>query len=1246
MRLERSRTSSAKKSRRLVLEALDDRSVPAILLSNLNQVTEIDGFTGQQRALDLGSNDVEVRGVAVAASGETYVLDGNDRQVIRIDPATGDTSVISTGYTLGSGLGGIAVGPNGDVFVSDRVSGNPSVLSIIRFSPPATPGGSWSVATGTVGTRLPAITHLSASADGSLFAIDEDYNLLLLTVSSGSPVPVNREVIPTGLTGAKPLGIVAGPNGSVYMVNDGGTAATTGVFHLSPGNATFPWFNIAIATGGLFVDPRAVTTLPGGNLLVPDTATQSGQGAILRIAPSGGTFWTQSVALTGIQNAANIGIAYGDAVVAAPGTLQVTEDVAASGRLTTITPGFRSIQYSIASQPTKGTVTLDDPVTGRYTYTPSANATGSDSFTFRVIDGGVPTAPATVNVQITPVNDPPTVTNTGGTRSLLEDTTYIDNVRQSASDIDGDPLSFAVLMPPSHGTVSMTTNGTFTYTPRYHYNGPDEFQFGVSDGKGGFATGTVNLSILETIDPPVISPGGPFNSVEGGSLQLDGEATSLDGRGMTYSWDINADGSYEWSGLLSPALSITWAELLGLGVIDSGTYAARLRVDDGRAFSVADMSFVVGNTAPVASVSGPTLLPRGGSGGFNLGALDIAPADNSGNFSYSIEWGDGTTSDLTGPSVHQATHVYAVAGSFTVRVTASDKDLGTSTVVTHQVEVRPTLMQPNALDSTKTDLHIGGTNDDDAIVLRPTTLIGEVEVLINGVSLGISKPTGLVVVEGLDGNDQITLQNRRGRRYFPVPVVLRGGDGNDTVNVSGSARNNFLLGGAGNDTLTGGNGRDVLVGGNELDLLTGGLGEDIIVGGRLNDESTLGLQKVMAEWGRTDRTTSDRITDLQTGGILAARDDGATDSLFGGTGVDWLIGQLADPARDLFSDRVATEVLTNHNTPPSDGEDSDGDPFFNVRVEAAPVAPRSTDVQFILRTTAYFPWNTRPITYRIKWGDGTTQQVTGSDTYFITHRFEVAGTYKVEVTAQLQSGQMSQMASHQLEVWATRVMVDAIDPSHATLHVQGTSSNDSIVLRPASRSGGVLVEVNGTTLPPFFAVNRVVVDGQSGNDVIRVQTQAFGQARARMNLPVLLIGGEGDDTLDSAASLRDNILDGGDGNDSLIAGSGWDVLVGGAGRDFFFGGAGADLLASGVSTGNVIPESFLTVSVEWTRRNRSYNQRIATLLQPGYLSLLDDGVEDVLFGGANVDWLIGRTTNPTADLFRDRIAGEVRTALA
>ncbi|MFL6158857.1 MAG: Ig-like domain-containing protein [Marmoricola sp.] len=64
----------------------------------------------------------------------------------------------------------------------------------------------------------------------------------------------------------------------------------------------------------------------------------------------------------------------------------------------------------------------------------------------------------------------------------------------SASDSDGDPLSYAITTAPSHGTLAGTAPA-LTYTPDAGYSGPDLVRWSVSDGKGGSATARISINV-------------------------------------------------------------------------------------------------------------------------------------------------------------------------------------------------------------------------------------------------------------------------------------------------------------------------------------------------------------------------------------------------------------------------------------------------------------------------------------------------------------------------------------------------------------------------------------------------------------------------------------------------------------------------------------------------------------------------------------------------------------------------------
>ena len=173
------------------------------------------------------------------------------------------------------------------------------------------------------------------------------------------------------------------------------------------------------------------------------------------------------------------------------------EDTPVNGTVTATDVDGDALTFSKASDPSHGTVTVN--TNGTYTYTPALNYNGPDSFTVTVSDGHGGTDTVTVNVTVTPVNDAPVAAALPVTTP--EDTPVNGTV--TATDVDGDALTFSKASDPTNGTVTVNTNGTYTYTPAANYNGPDSFTVTVSDGHGGTNTVTVNVTVTPVNDAPV-----------------------------------------------------------------------------------------------------------------------------------------------------------------------------------------------------------------------------------------------------------------------------------------------------------------------------------------------------------------------------------------------------------------------------------------------------------------------------------------------------------------------------------------------------------------------------------------------------------------------------------------------------------------------------------------------------------------------------------------------------------------------
>src|SRR5207237_5526098 len=71
------------------------------------------------------------------------------------------------------------------------------------------------------------------------------------------------------------------------------------------------------------------------------------------------------------------------------------------------------------------------------------------------------------------------------------------------TDIDGDVLTATLVSGPSHGTLALNADGTFTYTPAANWNGADSFTYQTSDGPVATGPTAVSLTVRAVNDAPV-----------------------------------------------------------------------------------------------------------------------------------------------------------------------------------------------------------------------------------------------------------------------------------------------------------------------------------------------------------------------------------------------------------------------------------------------------------------------------------------------------------------------------------------------------------------------------------------------------------------------------------------------------------------------------------------------------------------------------------------------------------------------
>ncbi|HEX8706513.1 MAG TPA: OmpA family protein [Myxococcaceae bacterium] len=142
-------------------------------------------------------------------------------------------------------------------------------------------------------------------------------------------------------------------------------------------------------------------------------------------------------------------------------------------------------------------------------FAPNANYNGPATLTVATNDqgntgvGGELTDTDTLDITVTPVNDPPTAVNdtaTVATNSTARPINVLAN--DTAAPDSGETLTITSVTPGSqNGTITITGNGTgITYTPPRGFSGTETFTYTISDGNGGTATATVTVTVSATLD--------------------------------------------------------------------------------------------------------------------------------------------------------------------------------------------------------------------------------------------------------------------------------------------------------------------------------------------------------------------------------------------------------------------------------------------------------------------------------------------------------------------------------------------------------------------------------------------------------------------------------------------------------------------------------------------------------------------------------------------------------------------------
>jgi Ca2+-binding RTX toxin-like protein len=466
-------------------------------------------------------------------------------------------------------------------------------------------------------------------------------------------------------------------------------------------------------------------------------------------------------------------------------------------------------------------------------------------------------------------------------------------------------------------------------------------------------------------------------------------------------------------------------------------------------------------------------------------------------------------------------------------------------------------------------------------------------ILVNGSAVPIlgGTPTvantALIQVFGLDGNDNISLDEANGA----LPAAnLFGGAGNDTL-VGGSG-NDMLFGQAGNDTLLGKGGNDFLFGGDGNDTLIGGTGNDQVFGQAGNDrmiwnpgdgtdlnEGGDGVDTVEVNGGNGaenftvaangTRVRFDRLDpapfsiDIGTSENLVVNMNGGDDTFTAGNGLAPLISLRVDggAGNDTITGGDGNDVLIG-----GDGNDT----IIGGRGNDTLIGGAGNDT---------FVWNPGDGSDTVEGQGGVdTLQFNGAN---VAEKIDLSangsrllltrdvGNIVMDVNDVEQVNLTAKGGADQITVGdlsAAKVQQVNIDLAATPGTGTGDGAADSVTVNGTERADNIQIAGSGSSFTVSGLSTLVTVQGSEGNqDSLTVNALGGNDTVNASGLPAGVVsltvnGGAGNDTIIGSAGA--DRLVGGDGNDTVIGGRGDDEVFLGAGNDTFIWnpGDGSDIV--------------------------------------------------------------------------------------
>jgi uncharacterized repeat protein (TIGR01451 family) len=257
----------------------------------------------------------------------------------------------------------------------------------------------------------------------------------------------------------------------------------------------------------------------------------------------------------------------------------------------------------LVSDPGHGSVVLN--TNGSFTYIPNTNYTGSDCFTYKANDGMSNSAAVSVCINVLAVNDAPVALPDSYSVNMESTLTVLARagVLTNDYDVDNTNLSAVLVEGPAHGSLQLSTNGSFIYTPAANYFGPDSFTYKASDGSLCSAPVAVAITVNWVNHAPVAVADGYSVNMET-TLEVaiaNGVLVNDSDRDTNGLWAILVSGTTNGTVTLSTNGSLIYTPRTNFIGKDSFVYKAT----DGSLFSAETLVAITVNAVNHAPLANP-----------------------------------------------------------------------------------------------------------------------------------------------------------------------------------------------------------------------------------------------------------------------------------------------------------------------------------------------------------------------------------------------------------------------------------------------------------------------------------------------------------------------------------------------------------------------------------------------------------------------------------------------------------------